>query len=63
MLLEMAHSYKSAGISILDKHKDNENWSFGQATLFTVTVVTTIGKAGIVSARESRTPSSTLLSG
>lgn len=63
MLLEMAHSYKSAGISILDKHKDNENWSFGQATLFTVTVVTTIGKAGIVSARESRTPSTTLLSG
>ncbi len=37
------------GVSILDKDEGQENWSFGQSILFTVTVVTTIGSSlGII---------------
>lgn len=42
-LLSAALTYKDRGISVLDKHLDDHNWSVGQSILFTVTVVTTIG--------------------
>jgi hypothetical protein len=32
------------GISVLDDDATQQNWSLGQSFLFTVTVVTTIGK-------------------
>ena len=38
-------SYKESGISLLDKDEDMEIWQYGQGILFTVTVVTTIGKS------------------
>ena len=38
-------SYKESGISLLERDKDEEIWQYGQGILFTVTVVTTIGKS------------------
>ena len=38
-------SYKEKGISLLERDKDMEIWQYGQSILFTVTVVTTIGKS------------------
>ena len=40
-------SYKESGISLLDRDKDEEIWQYGQGILFTVTVVTTIGKSSL----------------
>lgn len=42
-LLESSQDFIQDGISVLRKDEDEENWSFGQSVLFTVTVVTTIG--------------------
>ena len=44
-LLESMLSYKERGISLLERDKDKEIWQYGQSILFTVTVVTTIGKS------------------
>ena len=44
-LLETMLSYKEKGISLLERDKDMEIWQYGQSILFTVTVVTTIGKS------------------
>ena len=44
-LLEEVLEAKDLGISVLDKHHQDNNWSYGQSILFTVTVVTTIGKS------------------
>jgi len=42
-LLSSAQSYNGDGISMLDSARHEDNWSFGQSVLFTVTVVTTVG--------------------
>ncbi len=42
-LLTISEGYLESGISALDKNLGEENWSYGQSILFTVTVVTTIG--------------------
>ena len=42
-LLQEVLEAKDLGISVLDKHHEDNNWSYGQSILFTVTVVTTIG--------------------
>ena len=44
-LLERVLSYKESGISLLERDKEAEIWQYGQGILFTVTVVTTIGKS------------------
>ena len=43
-LLQEVLEAKDLGISVLDKHHEDNNWSYGQSILFTVTVVTTIGE-------------------
>ena len=47
-LLEKVLSYKESGISLLERDKDEEIWQYGQGILFTVTVVTTIGKSRLL---------------
>lgn len=48
ILLEFVMQSSKQGISVLDAHLEEDNWSFGQSLLFTVTVVTTIGYGHIV---------------
>ncbi|TRY78230.1 hypothetical protein TCAL_04248 [Tigriopus californicus] len=48
VLLEASITARDRGISILDKNRDEVNWSYGQSLLYTVTVVTTIGYGHIV---------------
>ena len=44
MLLFVTESSKR-GIGVLDSQIIDHNWSMGQSLLFTVTVVTTVGKS------------------
>lgn len=48
VLLEASIRAQDRGISILDKNRNQVNWSYGQSLLYTVTVVTTIGYGHIV---------------
>ncbi len=43
-LLNDAQSYNDIGISVLEKDRFKRIWNFGESIMFTVTVVTTIGK-------------------
>lgn len=40
---------RKEGISLIDADSDQESWTIGQSILFTVTLVTTIGKGKDIS--------------